>query len=286
MARIDLHLHTTYSDGSLSPTMVVELAQKVGLAALAITDHDSTDGLSEAMMAATSYGIEVIPGIEITSVYQGAETHILGYFFNSHDAPFERRLRDLRETRHDRNREIVHVLTSLGLPLTYQEVQDVAGHGSVGRPHIAQVLVTKGYVRTIGEAFDRYLKQGALAYIPRTLPSTAEVISWIREAGGIAVLAHPNWVQGKGEEIGNICRILKDKGLQGIEVFYSTHSPRQTAHYLSLAHNLALLITGGSDFHGVAKPGIEIGKGKGTLKVSEKLLGALRLAAGSHPTSP
>jgi len=282
MARIDLHLHTTYSDGSLSPTMIVELAHKVGLTALAMTDHDSTDGLLEAMVAATSYGIEVVPGVEISSLYQEAETHILGYFFNSHDSLFQKRLRELRETRHDRNCEIVQVLTSLGLSLAYREVQDVAGHGSVGRPHIAQVLVMKGYVRTIGEAFDRYLKQGAIAYVPRTLPSTAEVISWIRETRGVAVLAHPNWVKGNGEGIGKICRVFKENGLQGIEVFYSTHSPRQTAEYLSLAKNLDLLPTGGSDFHGIAKPGIEIGIGKGNLKVSEKLLDALRLAAGSR----
>ena len=281
MARIDLHLHTTYSDGSLPPSKVVGLAHQAGVSTLAITDHDITDGIPEAINSGKEQGIEVIPGIEISSRIQSREIHILGYFLDWNDPSFQSRLAKLRETRHTRNSQIVEKLNRLGLSLSYEEVKVAAGSGAIGRPHIAQVLLSKGYVKSAKEAFDRYLADGAPAYIPRELPDAKEAIAWLRSAGGVSVLAHPNWAKEKGEGIQKFCENLKMQGLQGIEVFYSTHTPRQTSHYLEIARRLELLVTGGSDFHGLTKPDIEIGVGRGTLNVPEKLIDQLKETAGN-----
>ena len=278
MGRIDLHLHTTCSDGSLSPTDVVTLGHTAGLKALAVTDHDTIDGLAEALTAGTGLGIEVIPGIEISARFEGRETHILGYFIDWKDVRLSEHLEHQRASRHQRNPQVVEKLNQLGLELTYAEVIETAGSDSVGRPHIAQALLHKGHVQSIQEAFDRYLKDGGAAYVPRVLPDATEVIRWIREAGGVSVLAHPQWVKPPHLPLLTVCRSLKDSGLIGIEVFYSTHTKRQTSEYLEISRTLDLLITGGSDFHGSAKPDIRIGYGRGDLKVPEKLLEPLRQA--------
>ena len=281
MARIDLHLHTTYSDGSLPPSEVVALAHKAGVSTLAITDHDITDGITEAMNSGKEQGIEVIPGIEISSRFQDRETHILGYFLNWNHSTFQSWLINLRETRHHRNTQIVENLNRLGLSLSYEDVQATAGSGAIGRPHIAQVLLSKRYVKSAKEAFDRYLADRAPTYVPRELPDAKEAIDWVRSVGGVSVLAHPNWAKEKGEGIQKFCENLKTQGLQGIEVFYSTHTPRQTSDYLEIARRLELLVTGGSDFHGLTKPDIEIGIGRGNLKVPERLVAQLKEAAGN-----
>ena len=278
MARIDLHLHTTYSDGTYTPHEVVTMAYQAGVMTLAITDHDSTEGLPETITSASGFNIEVIPGIEISSRFRGRETHILGYYVRWQESSFQRRLASLRETRTPRIQEIIHKLTQHEINLTEEEVKEMAGIGSVGRPHVAQVLLGKGYVRSVNEAFERYLSDGALAYVPRDLPDAADVISWIREVGGVAVLAHPGWVKEKQLGLQPFCEALKEQGLQGIEVFYSTHNPRQTSEYLTLAKRLDLLMTGGSDFHGLVKPDIRVGVGRGNLKVSSQLLEPLQAA--------
>jgi predicted metal-dependent phosphoesterase TrpH len=279
MSRIDLHLHTTHSDGSLPPVEVLALAKQAGVSALAITDHDIVDGIPEAITIGTSLGIEIIPGIEISSRWGDAELHILGYFLDWKDQALSRRLEQMRTSRHNRNPLIVEKLNDLGLALTYQEVQELAGTESVGRPHIARVLMQKGYVLSAKEAFDRYLAEGAAAYVPRELPDPAEAIAWLRAAHGIPVLAHPVWAKQDEAGLLKLCEKLKHEGLMGIEVHYSTHKPQQTKEYLNIAKRLDLLITGGSDFHGVTKPDIEVGIGRGGLKVSPKLLEPLRKAA-------
>ncbi|MGH7166018.1 MAG: PHP domain-containing protein [Nitrospiraceae bacterium] len=280
--RIDLHLHTTYSDGSRSPADVLALAKAAGVSALAITDHDTVDGLPDALEAGARLGIEVIPGIEISSRYGESELHILGYLLDWHDPELLHRLAHLRASRHRRNPRIIEKLNELGLALTYEEVKALAGTDSVGRPHIARVLMDKGYVTSAKEAFDRYLAEGAAAYVPRELPEPAAAIAWIRAARGIPVLAHPTWVKANGAGLLALCEKLKAEGLAGIEVHYSTHKPQQTAEYLNLATRLDLLVTGGSDFHGLTKPDIEVGVGRGNLKVPEKLLEPLKKAAASH----
>jgi len=279
MSRIDLHLHTTHSDGSLPPAEVLALAQKTGVSALAITDHDIVAGIPEAIEAGARLGIEVIPGIEISSRYGENELHMLGYFLDWKDVALSSRLAQLRASRHRRNPRIIEKLNHLGLDLTYEEVKALASTESVGRPHIARVLMDKGYVQSAKEAFDRYLAKGAAAYVPRELPEPTEAIAWIRAARGIPVLAHPTWVNESEEGLLRLCDKLKSEGLGGIEVHYSTHKPQQTAQFLNIAQRLNLLVTGGSDFHGLTKPDIEVGVGRGNLKVPEKLLEPLRKAA-------
>ena len=195
MARIDLHLHTRYSDGSLTPAEVVDLAHQAGVTALAITDHDIVDGIPHALDAATPLGIEVIPGVELSSRFNEQELHVLGYFFDWQDSTFRDHLAQQRRSRHVRNPQTIERLNALGLELSEEEVKAEAGSDSIGRPHVAQVLVGKGYVRDTREAFDRYLKEGAPAYVPRMLSDTRDVIAWIRNAGGVPVLAHPTWTR-------------------------------------------------------------------------------------------
>jgi 3',5'-nucleoside bisphosphate phosphatase len=279
MSRIDLHLHTTHSDGSLRPSDVLTLAKQANVSTLAITDHDITTGIPEAMATGDALGIEVIPGVEISSFDGKSELHILGYCVRWQDAVFNQRLAKLRESRHRRNPLIIERLREAGLDVTYEEVRALAGTESVGRPHIAQLLMQKKYVTSAKEAFDRYLAEGRPAYVARELPAPAEAISWIREAKGVAVLAHPTWVKESGEGLRTCVTALKEAGLGGIEVHYSTHSKSQTASYLDLAQRLGLLITGGSDFHGLTKPDIEVGSGRGDLKVNPRLLAPLKEAA-------
>jgi predicted metal-dependent phosphoesterase TrpH len=284
MSRLDLHLHTTHSDGSLTPAEVLVLAHKAGVTALAITDHDIVSGIPEALATGAEMGIEIIPGVEISSHIGNSELHILGYCIRWQDLELNQRLAGLRESRHRRNPQIVERLRSLGLDVTYEEVRALAGTDSVGRPHIARLLMDKKYVTSAKDAFDRYLAEGRPAYVARELPKPADAISWIQAAGGVAVLAHPTWAKVSGEGLNSLLTTLKAEGLGGIEVHYSTHTKRQTTEYLDLAKRLNLLVTGGSDFHGITKPDIEIGRGRGDLNVSTKLLDPLKKAAlsGTH----
>jgi predicted metal-dependent phosphoesterase TrpH len=279
VSRIDLHLHTTHSDGSLRPSEVLALAKAANVSALAITDHDITTGIPEALATGQELGIEVIPGVEISSFDGKSELHILGYCLNWMDEEFNCQLATLRASRHRRNPLIIERLRAEGLDVTYDEVRALAGTESVGRPHIAQLLMQKKYVTSAKEAFDRYLAEGKPAYVARELPTPTEAIGWIREARGVAVLAHPTWVKETGEGFRACITRLKEAGLGGVEVHYSTHSKSQTASYLELAQHLNLLVTGGSDFHGMTKPDIEVGYGRGDLKVSPRLLEPLKEAA-------
>jgi hypothetical protein len=285
MSRIDLHLHTTHSDGSVSPAEVLRLAHKAGVTALAITDHDIVSGIPDAISTGAELGIEIIPGVEISSCVGKSELHILGYCIDWQNLELIRRLAALRKSRHIRNPQIIERLRALGLEISYEEVRALAGTDSVGRPHIARLLIEKNYVVSAKEAFDRYLAEGRPAYVARELPHPADAIAWIRSAGGVAVLAHPTWAKVSGEGLNRFLTGLKADGLGGIEVHYSTHTKRQTTEYLDLAKRLDLLVTGGSDFHGITKPDIEVGTGLGCLKVSEKLLDPLKKAAlHAHPS--
>ncbi len=279
MSRIDLHVHTTHSDGSFSTREVMAFAKQAGLTALAITDHDIVEAIPEATAIGQELGIEVVPGVEISSRLGESELHILGYFLNWTDPILAQRLSSLRDSRHLRNPKIVQRLNDLGIPITYEEVRALAGTESVGRPHIARLLMEKKFVTSAKEAFDRYLANGRPAFVDRELPLPAEAVRWIREAGGVPVLAHPTWVRTSADGLRGLVRDLKAAGLGGIEVHYSTHTPSQTTEYLDLAKQCDLLVTGGSDFHGVTKPDIEVGIGRGQLKVSGKLLDPLRKAA-------
>jgi len=279
MSRLDLHLHTTHSDGSLTPSDVLVLAKKAGVTALAITDHDITTGIPEASASGQKLGIEIIPGVEISSRFGDNELHLLGYFLDWQDPRLNDRLSALRASRHRRNPQIIERLQSLGIDIRYEEVRALAGTDAVGRPHIARILMEKKVVGSAKEAFDRFLAEGKPAYVPRELPEPAEAIEWIKAARGLAVLAHPTWVRASGDRLFDLVRDLKSDGLDGIEVHYSTHSRQQTREYLSLAKQVDLLVTGGSDFHGLTKPDIEVGIGKGNLHVPSTLLHQLKNAA-------
>ncbi|CAN7512100.1 PHP domain-containing protein [Paenibacillus sp. LjRoot56] len=247
----DLHSHTTASDGTQSPRANVVMALEAGLGAIAITDHDTISGVAEALAAGLELGIVVVPGVEISTVAGGQDIHILGYYMNIADEQFLQRLSSLRETRDTRNEMIVARLQELGIDITMEEVlKEVANvkrkGDTVGRPHIAAVLVNKGYVSTITEAFDRYLATGAAAYAnpPRIEPATA--ITWIHEAGGKAVLAHPGIYHDDA-----LVEVITSQGIDGIEVYHADHSPEDEERYRLLAERNGLLITAGSDFHGV-----------------------------------
>jgi predicted metal-dependent phosphoesterase TrpH len=273
---IDLHTHSTASDGSFSPVKLIRYARTKGLRAVALTDHDCIDGLEEAIAVGNEIGVEVIPGIELSAKFNNGGMHILGYFVNPSDPVFLQRLSMLQEARRQRNPKIVKKLQDLGMNISYEEVVAASGGGQVGRPHFAQVLVNKGFVRTIAEAFEKYLRNGGSAYVEKDRLSPEESIALIHEAGGVAVLAHPFTLHLPVDQLDPLFERLVQGGLDGLEVYYSVHTPEQTAQYERLAERWGLVKTGGSDFHGDYKPKIDLGVGMGDLQVPYSILEELR----------
>jgi hypothetical protein len=240
----DMHVHTRASDGMISPEEAVKLAKEAGLVAVGVADHDSIDGLEAALEAGKRYGIEVIPGVELSAEAEATEVHIIGYYIDWRDRQLRKRLRKFQEFRKDRARRIVDKLRELGVDLTYEEVLAVAGGEVIGRPHVAQVLVKRGYVQNPDEAFDRYLGSGKPAYVKKFELSPAEAIRMIERIGGIPVLAHPKF---GGEDM---LSELVSHGLRGIEVYHSQHGPSEISRYKRLAREHNLLATGGTNSHG------------------------------------
>jgi len=273
---VDLHVHTTHSDGTLSPSEVVAVAKAKGLKAIAVTDHDTIDGVAEAWAQGERSGIEVIPGVEMSVRYKNGEIHILGYDIELRNQSLAEQLAQLKQNREERNPEIVGRLRRLGFDLEYSEVKAIAGQATVGRPHIAQVLMKKGYVASIAEAFELYLGEGAPAFVPRTTLEPEKAISLLISAGGIPVLAHPFRIDGGREGTETLLSVLVQGGLKGIEVFYSTHDNSEVEMCAKLAKRFGLLMTGGSDFHGKNKPGVELGSGKGNLQIPYDLVEKMR----------
>jgi predicted metal-dependent phosphoesterase TrpH len=231
------------------------------LQALALTDHDTIDGLPEAVAAGQEFGLEVIPGVEISAKHSSGSIHILGYFLDYESELLAQRLAVLKQARKDRNPQIIDKLNQLGMPVTMEQVERISGGGQMGRPHIAQALYQGGYVQSLQEAFDIYLGNDGLAYVSKFRFSPEEAIAMIRDANGIAVLAHP-FTLGlhTSDTLRQPLKELMDLGLAGVECYYPEHSLDQEALYLSLARNLGLLITGGSDFHGDNKPEVSLGR--------------------------
>ncbi|MDA8441955.1 MAG: PHP domain-containing protein [Peptococcaceae bacterium] len=252
----DLHTHTTASDGTSPPAELVYLAQKMGLEALGITDHDTVAGIPAAQSAAAKCGILLVPGVELNTDDNGVEVHILGYYPDLHAPSLLTALSALRQARTARVKYILDKLAAIGLPLEETRVFAIAGSGSVGRPHIAQAMQEKGYVADIKDAFNRYIGVGQPAYVDRYKLTPQEGIEIIRQAKGIAVLAHPGLI-GRDELLPKFIKA----GLQGIEVYHSSHSAAMEAKYANLALELNLAITGGSDYHGGGrKAGVELGQ--------------------------
>lgn len=274
---VDLHTHSTASDGSLSPTEVVRLAKARGLAAIALTDHDTIEGLAEAVAAGHELGLEVIPGVEISARHPHGSMHILGYFLDWQSPLLAQRLAVLQRARADRNPQIIAKLNALGIPLTLAQVEAVSGGGQVGRPHIARALWEAGYVGSIQEAFDIYLGNEGKAYVSKFRFPPAEAIAMIREAGGVAVLAHPFTLNPADvAELRALLEELAGLGLAGVECFYPEHTPEQEALYLALAKELNLAVSGGSDFHGDNKPEVELGRVSIQAKLTYDLVAGLK----------
>jgi 3',5'-nucleoside bisphosphate phosphatase len=274
---IDLHSHSNASDGSDEPAALVQRAAAAGLRALALTDHDTQSGVKAAQSEAAGLGIELIPGTELSLAWEGGAMHIVVLFLEPGPGPLQDRLSEIRTARDARNLEILEALISLGLPVTAEEIFAVAGGESVGRPHIAAAMVTRGYVESIAEAFDLYLGWGRPAYRPRWRLAPEEGIALSLESGGVPVLAHPHTLGlNNSEEVAITLRRLKDAGLRAMECYYPLYSPIEREGYVALAARFGLLPSGGSDYHGSFKPGIELGVGRGDLAVPERLLDALR----------
>lgn len=252
---VDLHIHTTFSDGKLTPTEIVALAVRKKMTTIAITDHDTMAGVGEAMAAAADTGLEVIPGIEISSNYEGADVHVLGYWMNQDNLALHEALTRLQQGREKRNRSMLEKLGALGISISFEELQALSGSGQTGRPHIAQLLVRHGAVKSVSDAFRRYLKKGSPAYASRFIFSTLDSIRLIRDAGGIAVLAHPQQVDKTLTMVPRMVRECVQVGLGGMEVYHPSHTSQGKKKLRNLAEKHKLFITGGSDFHGDAKHG-------------------------------
>jgi len=248
MKGADLHTHTTASDGTCPPAENVRLAREAGLAAVAVTDHDTVAGLSEAIEAGERYGVEVVPGVEISTAAEGKDIHVLGYYIDHRDPRFLSRLASLRQVRQRRNEAMVARLNELGIDVTMEEIlaqakgRDEAG--SLGRPHIAEALVRKGIVPDVREAFRRFLGEGKPAYVQPQRISPEEAFVWIHEAGGTAIIAHPG-LYGRDDLV---CRLLEHA--DGLEAYHSDHAPEEEERYRRMAEEAGKLVTGGSDFHG------------------------------------
>jgi predicted metal-dependent phosphoesterase TrpH len=271
---IDLHSHTNESDGTFSPADLIAEALRSGVTTLGITDHDTFAGYDLAAPVARAAGLELICGIELSTKLHGQSVHLLGYFFERDKmSEFRTWLRELQAARRDRNIRLVARLRELGLDITIEEAES-RGRGMTGRPHFAQLLVEKGYVPNLRQAFDRYLDESAQAYVWRHEPTFAEGVKWIRDAGGISSLAHPIRVRG---DVGALMPELCELGLNAIEAYHSDHTPELTALYLGLAEQYGLRVSGGSDFHGAVKPDVSLGVGcGGNLKIPGDLVEKLR----------
>lgn len=281
---IDLHVHSTFSDGSMTPEELVQLALDCGLSALALTDHDTTAGIESFLAAGTAAcaqnevdkSLVCIPGVEISVAVDHGTMHVLGYLIEVGDTKLEALLARIRGGRNERNEQILTKLCGLGLELEMAEVLSFSGDGVVGRPHFARALVARGYVRSTQAAFEKYLARGRPAYADRYRPNAEESIDTISNAGGVAVMSHPSTLGMGPKAFRVLLEELAHAGLQGIEAYYSEHSPEQEQKYVQLARDLGLVATGGSDFHGDLNPAIKLGRGFGRLRVPDSVVDELR----------
>jgi predicted metal-dependent phosphoesterase TrpH len=281
---IDLHMHSTCSDGAYEPEYLVDWAAELGLAAIALTDHDTTRGVDRAIARGRERGVEVIPGCEITVAFSGGTFHLLGFFVNHRDEAFNRRMAGLVESRNERNRKIVAALNQHGVAVSHEELAAEAGEAVIGRPHMAKIMIRKGYVKEFREAFDKYLGEGKPCYFDKEDFSPQDAIGLVLAAGGVPVLAHPRWLnKATAGELDTYIAELAGHGLRGMEVIYSDHPDVFQDALKAIAQKHGLLITGGSDFHGggQVKPEVTLGHGPGGgFHVPGELLEPLRAAAG------
>ncbi|MDD5449227.1 MAG: PHP domain-containing protein [Candidatus Omnitrophica bacterium] len=271
LKKADLHIHTQFSDGTFSPQEVIQYASKIGLACIAICDHDVIDGLETAMQLGEQCGIEVIPGVELTAEKQGAEIHILGYYIDWRNQKFVGQLAQLCKQREKRIYDMVEKLKAHGVKLDVEEVFKLGGKGSIGRLHLARALSKKGFIAGVDEAFKKYIGNGKPCYVGKINLTPEEAIGRIISAGGIPVLAHPG-VMGKDEFLPSYIK----HGLMGLEVYHTDHPPALVRHYEALAGENGLLVTGGSDCHGLGKGRVLMGCVTVPYELVEKLKNARR----------
>ena len=277
MKYIDLHVHSTASDGTLTPSEVVDHAVEVGLSAFALTDHDTLRGIAEAKDRAAWHrangrAIEVYPGVEISAAYKNRDIHILGLLVDETDELLERILNSFLENRNRRNEKIVEKFAAHGITLTMEDLTAGAESSVITRAHFATALMKKGIVSSVQEAFEKYIGDDGPCYVPREYMSPEQAIASIKKAGGVPVLAHPLLYNLPHDELYALVERLKKAGLKGIEVYYSNNRGQDEVNVKALANHFGLVATGGSDFHGAVKPAIELGSGKGNLKIPYSVL--------------
>jgi len=272
----DFHTHSTRSDGLRSPTELVDLAYARGVRVLALTDHDTLDGMEEAAAAAARHpGLLLVPGVELSCDVPGTEVHILGYFVDPADAELQRQLETFRAGRIDRAQRIISALAGLGVPIEWERVQEIAGEASVGRPHIAHALLERGHVATFGEAFERFIGRDGPAYAERSKLEPAEAIAMIGRAGGIAVFAHPGFTK----EYEQVAGELAAAGLFGLEAYYKHYDPELVASLVALAEQLGVFALGGSDHHGIER---DDERQPGEIPLPDAVVQAFLAAAREH----
>lgn len=282
MKAVDLHTHTNKSDGSFSPAELVEEALRKDLLAVAVTDHDSIDGIEEAIDAARGTSLEVVPGIEFSTVYQKQDVHIVGLFIDHHNPDFTGALQSFLDSREGRNRKMCENLQGAGIDITYERLLMLYPDAVLTRAHYARFLYDYGYVKSIPEAFDRYVGDRTKYYVPREKISPAEAIKLVLVAGGIPILAHPPLYHMGNDRLDQLVSYCKDAGLVGIEAIYSSYSNADERDMRRLADKYDLLLSGGSDFHGSNKPGLHLGTGYGKLFVPEEILSKQKEYLDAH----
>lgn len=273
---VDLHVHSTASDGTLTPSEVVQSAKQAGLAAIALTDHDTVDGIDEAVAAGREHNIEIIPGVELSCAYLSKEIHMIGLFIDYKNTAFLDELIRLKETRNARNEEMAEKCRAKGMHITLEDLLSEYPGAVITRAHFASYMTKKGYVSSVKDAFDRYLNNRGSCYVPRYKVPCEETIARIHNVGGIAILAHPILYKLANTELENLVKYLTEYGLDGIEALYSTYTAGNEIRIRKLARKYGLLISGGSDFHGANKPYIRLGVGKGNLQVPYDVLANIK----------
>ena len=272
---IDLHTHSLKSDGSMTPAEVVREAKRAGLAAIALSDHDTVDGIREAVAEGEKIGVEVIPAIEF-SVQSKTETHILGYFIDIENPDLLKTLKEVVDLRIERNYVTCQRLNELGFDITIEEVRALAPNNFVGRAHFARVLMDKGYTKSVKEGFDLYMTSGKYAYCEKQRLTARDAVELIGKCGGISFLAHPHLTKLGDDELKEFLKELKGFGLSGLEGDYTDYTPEMQEKYQAMAKELGLLISGGTDFHAAMKPHISIGTGLGNMKIPYSVLEAMK----------
>ncbi len=275
MKTVDLHMHSVYSDGSMTPTELVLHAKERGIAAIALTDHDSVGGVSEAIKAGKEYGIEVVSGIEF-SVWSATETHILGYYIDIEHPLLKEAMESVMEARDTRMRNTEKLLKKIGFVVTYEEALALAPNGMVGRAHFARVMMDKGYVSSVKEGFDKYLANGKPAFDGTQSMTARGAVELITKIGGVSFVAHPHLIRLDDIRLTEFLTELKKYGLDGIEGYYNEYTPDMQSYFISKAGQLGLGISGGTDYHARMKPHIEMGIGQGNMSIPYSVLEGIK----------